>query len=502
MAGEPRTVDSFTPSCDKQDGENVQTLYAYGVGIDCHSRFIQVCVLCNKGTEVIRFEKDFATGWDQLRAAKLWILDMLAANLPAATPSPADRLEYTLESTGCYHLPVVRALGGVPHIVNPLLANPNRRKTDVLDARMLAHHAICGLWPASFLPPDEVQELRVVWAQRNEAKRLSTRCINRSNNLILRWGHTFGATIAPSSTLGIAALEDLAAGKLPGLQGVSDTPLPLGARAVLTTLLATRRSLVAESQRFEQLAVSLAKSLECTIRGGELRKGSEVLTLLQTVPGIGPVTAMLWLVEIVEPTRFPCGKAVAAFAGCDPTLKVSAGKVTSTVRRKGNARLHTALMQAAGSLITRNKESIGRWGYQIWKRKKKGGFKTACGAVARRLAIAMWHVHSKCEPFSYQGYNFWRQPSLPDVSLSEMGLSPYVFRKFQELGLVTSQRVVDAFNSSLASTPGVGQQCLLEVSLWLQTQMERQNQGQSQVLSQASGVETQGNKGSTSSALS
>ena len=87
MAGEPRTVDSFTPSCDKQDGENVQTLYAYGVGIDCHSRFIQVCcVLCNKGTEVIRFEKDFATGWDQLRAAKLWILNMLAENLRAATP--------------------------------------------------------------------------------------------------------------------------------------------------------------------------------------------------------------------------------------------------------------------------------------------------------------------------------------------------------------------------------------------------------------------------------
>lgn len=33
-------------------------------------------------------------------------------------------------------------MGGRPSIVNPLLANPSRRKTDVLDAKLLSYQAI------------------------------------------------------------------------------------------------------------------------------------------------------------------------------------------------------------------------------------------------------------------------------------------------------------------------------------------------------------------------
>ncbi len=40
-----------------------------------------------------------------------------------------------IESTGCYHFAVVRALGGEPSVVNPLPTGPCRRKTDNLDAR-------------------------------------------------------------------------------------------------------------------------------------------------------------------------------------------------------------------------------------------------------------------------------------------------------------------------------------------------------------------------------
>ncbi len=40
-----------------------------------------------------------------------------------------------IESTGGYHLAVVRALGGEPSVVNALPASPCKRKTDNLDAR-------------------------------------------------------------------------------------------------------------------------------------------------------------------------------------------------------------------------------------------------------------------------------------------------------------------------------------------------------------------------------
>ena len=90
-----------------------------------------------------------------------------------------------------------------------------------------------------------------------------------------------------------------------------------------------------------------------------------MLRILESAPGIGRQTAILWMSAIVDPVRFPNAKAIAAYCGCDPSLKVSAGKVTSTVKRKGNPELHGALCRAAASLVKAHKEPFGKWGYNI-----------------------------------------------------------------------------------------------------------------------------------------
>ncbi len=111
----------------------------YGVGIDTHSKFIAVCVLIKKDGDVVRFEKNFPTAWASMLAARDWVLSKLASVLP-------HLLEYCIESTGCYHMPVLQAFGGVPSVVNPMLAGATHRKTDKLDARMLAQQAMTGMW--------------------------------------------------------------------------------------------------------------------------------------------------------------------------------------------------------------------------------------------------------------------------------------------------------------------------------------------------------------------
>ena len=93
-----------------------QVLYDYGVGIDCHSKFIQVCVLYQFCGQVRRAEKEFTTAWDDLVRAKAWAMEVLG---PLAKP---DVLRYCIESTGAYHMPVLRAWEGIPCVVNPLLA--------------------------------------------------------------------------------------------------------------------------------------------------------------------------------------------------------------------------------------------------------------------------------------------------------------------------------------------------------------------------------------------
>ena len=80
--------------------------YDYGVGIDCHSKFIQVR----------QAEKEFTTAWDDLVRATVWTMEVLGSL------AQADVLRYCIESTGAYHMSVLRAWKAIPCVVNPLLA--------------------------------------------------------------------------------------------------------------------------------------------------------------------------------------------------------------------------------------------------------------------------------------------------------------------------------------------------------------------------------------------
>src|SRR5437867_717157 len=183
MNPEKRTAAAF----DAQGTATV--LRPYGVGIDTHSQFIQVCVLRQAEGVVHRYEAEFKTDWGSLRAAQEWTLGKLDALVPEAA-----LLRYCIESTGTYHFPVMLAFGGAPSVVNPMLAGPTRRKTDVLDARLLAHHSITGMWPESFLPDRQSQELRVLWAQRGEAQMAATRAGTASTILFCASGTQLGLT--------------------------------------------------------------------------------------------------------------------------------------------------------------------------------------------------------------------------------------------------------------------------------------------------------------------
>ena len=106
--------------------------------------------------------REFPTTLEGLSQADRWIAGNVKEFL-------WGRYDYNIESTGIYHWPVIRALRGVAHVVNPLLANPTRRKTDVLDAKLLARQALPGMWNASFVPSDAAVEVRTVLMRRHDA---------------------------------------------------------------------------------------------------------------------------------------------------------------------------------------------------------------------------------------------------------------------------------------------------------------------------------------------
>ena len=459
MSRSARKAESFSPPDSGGDETLEAYLNPYGVGIDTHSRFIQICVLVRSEARIDRHEREFSTNWPDLIEAKRWILGHLQG---LATERS---LEFTIESTGCYHYPVLRAFEGHPHVVNPLLAAPGRRKTDRLDAKTLARHALSSLWPESFIAPDDCQVLRLILRAREDQKRTRVRAMNRANGLVLRFGHTFVALTGLKGGLCRSLLDDLAAGRFPQSAGVAPIALPPHVRWLLD--LELHRADAAEQivRGLESSAREYLKTLQVPV-GDRLLPGHEAEKLLRTVPGVLEMCSLHWIAEVYDWRRFPCPKAAVAFAGCDPTLKISAGKVTQHVRRGGNKRLHQTLKFGAAALLRLRKEPIGQWGASLMGRTKKGAWKKTCSAVARRVALGLYHVQRTGQPFSYAGYKLYELHAFDDRPLE--GLLPGRFViTLAKIGVQTTSQLYAKWKNGLAKEPGVGERCLEAVQKWV-----------------------------------
>ena len=110
---------------------------------------------------------------------------------------------------------------------------------------------------------------------------------------------------------------------------------------------------------------------------------------LTSVPGVGPITAFQFKSSIEDPERFEHGEAVGAYAGLAPRRSQSGERdVKGHISKAGDARLRSALYEAANSLLTRVKRpcALQTWGKAL--AAAKGG-KRARVAVARKLAVLL-----------------------------------------------------------------------------------------------------------------
>lgn len=458
-----------------ENGAEVRPLYDYGLGIDTHRDFIQVCVLVKVGNAIKKYESEHRTTWEGLVNAGKWAKDtIMQKSIPTIVPEP---LRYTIESTSTYHLPVIKALEGKPSVVNPVLAGSTRRKTDVLDARMLAYQSLTGLWPESFVVPPEIQEFRLLMKQRDYHSRECTAISNRINNYLLRFGHTLGSYKSIRSIENRALIEDMCeadykytdnflgmdAGRFVCPQGLPDE-----VKKILKNMFSEYDIHEEKEKYYQKLALEYAKKVSWETDSGYV-KGDKLIKNLLSVPSVGELTALVWLSEIVTPLRFKTASQLAAYCGCDPSLKVSAGKVTSQTRRKGNAKLHSQLTKIAGTCINRHSEPFGQWGYAIYKKHAKGGYNKASGAVARRIAVSMYYVHKQNSTFSYEKYNFYKI-DVPDVHLVDMGFAKRIENLLASNGLTDSKSITESYTTGkIHEIRGLGKKAALEINSWIQT---------------------------------
>ena len=108
---------------------------------------------------------------------------------------------------------------------------------------------------------------------------------------------------------------------------------------------------------------------------------------MQTHPGVGPLTALAFVLILGKADRFQCGKQVASYLGLVP-LEDSSGKRRRLghITKQGNSLLRFLLVEAAQVTVRSDPE----WRSKYFHLAMRRGRKIAKVAMARRLAVRMY----------------------------------------------------------------------------------------------------------------
>ena len=116
---------------------------------------------------------------------------------------------------------------------------------------------------------------------------------------------------------------------------------------------------------------------------------------LETMPGIGPYSAMVILAEVGEIERFQSKRALASYAGLTPMVRESAGrKKRGSIGHHGSGTLRWILLQVA-QVAARCSPAARAWYLRLKQRKPA---QVALIALARKLLTAIWALlrHGVC----------------------------------------------------------------------------------------------------------
>lgn len=232
-------------------------------------------------------------------------------------------------------------------------------KTDTIDCLKLAEYLSKGLLRPIAVPSEEQEAARAKMRRRNQLAREVATIKARIKSFLTVHGLPEPAGLKSWSDSGIEELHKLEI--LPGL------------RSTLDSLLRQLKFLIDER-----------KLLEKEIKTMVTPTGD----VLQSVPGVGPMTSGVFRTEIFDPNRFDRSEQLAAFIGLAPVISQSGEKEgTASLIPCGQGKLRSMLIEAAWVLL--RKEA---WAADFYRRilRRSGKSQKAICALARKLAVILW----------------------------------------------------------------------------------------------------------------
>ncbi len=415
----------------------MDVLYSHVAGIDVHKKQVTVTVRTpDPRRPVVRREKTrtFRTFYADLLAMGAWLAGHGVTRV-------------AMESTGPYWWPVYVALreAGGPglsiDVVNAahVKAVPGR-KTDVKDSQWLARLLEVGLLRGSFLPPDDVREIRDL--TRYQSKLTEERSREKQRLLKVLEAAGIKLDVVASDTFGVSGrsmldalvagqrdpvvLAELARGRL--RSKTDDLRLALSGR--FTAHHGQMIGLhLARLDHLDQMIAQVQEKIgHCGMAGtgrpvpgapaGLVAPFAEQIRLLCSVPGIGERVATVVISEIgVDMSRFQSAKHLAAWAGLAPGNNESAGRRRRAGHRKGNTHVQSILIEAALA-ASRTRTRVGARFHRLHRRfggkANKTAAKKAAFAVAHTLIKVIWTVLCTGQPYTDLGHDYYTRRVNPE----------------------------------------------------------------------------------------
>ncbi len=323
----------------------------YYIGLDIHKKVIAYCIKAIDGRLV---------GAGTIAATRK-ALDEWMKGLPGPW---IGAMEATIFTGWIYDYLTPNAVElKVAHPAMLKAITAAKKKNDSSDAERMADLLRVNLLPECFMLSEEIRELRRVLRYRHHVVHTSVKMQNKMAGLLME----VGAEYSKKRLRGKKYFKNL-------LESADEIPPSV-------------KELLQMSRAGYEMFQTAQKRIVKALQTNDLIH--ERVQRLMTIQGVGEITALTWVLEIGDPSRFNSIRKAVSYCGLCSAQRESAGKEQrGPISKKRNKHLQTILIEAA--------KIAPHWNPKLAalreKELKKGNKNRATLAVARKLVAYMMAV--------------------------------------------------------------------------------------------------------------
>jgi len=376
--------------------------------------------------------KEFGVYAEDLKAMANWLIE-----------NEIDTV--AMESTGDYWQNLYTEL--VSQGIEVILANGKftknikGKKTDVLDCMWIQKLHSLGLLSGSFLPDEMTSQLRAYCRQRTKMLGLAAQCSSRMQKHLKLLNFRLDVVVSDVCGLtGLKIISDIVKGNLDpyklakhrhhncrkseeeiakALHGNNRADYLFGLKQDYESYLFFRSKIEECEEQIASFIDKYLMSLDDPIddmpeakphkrKNKNSPKNMDLNVIsyqyfggvdLMAIEGVSDATLLSLMSEVgpIGINKFKTGKQFASWLRLAPNNKISGGKTLSNRTPKGSGRLKIALRNAANAIGNLKDSYLSKFFKRISYRH---GRQIAITATARKLAMIIWNMVTKKEPYN------------------------------------------------------------------------------------------------------